>query len=813
MNKLWQDLRYGVRLLSKRPGFTLIAVLTLALGIGANTTIFSVVNSVLLRPLPYHDSERLVMIWQTFLKEGWPQVPVTALDFADIKAQSRSFDEMATAFLDKEDYSLTGAGEAEQVSGMAISANLFDLLGAQPALGRNFLADEDQTAHDPVVILSHGLWQRKFGADPQVIGKTINLDSHLYTIVGVMPAGFEFPPPVRRGLLNVSASRDLWVPHVIAQPNRNSHSLAVIARLKSSVTIAQADAEIVTIAQQLEQQYPATNSGTGAFLSSMHAQVVQNVRPALWLLLGAVGFVLLIACANLASLLLTRATARRREMAVRAALGANRSDLLRQLLVENLLLAIAGGGLGLLLALWGIDLLRALNLGNLPRLAEVGIAPRVFAFTALVSLLTGLLFGLAPALHASRVNLSESLKLSARSLAGAASGRLRSLLVIAEVALALVLLVGAGLLIRSFDHLMNVDPGFDSHNLLTAGIRLPGLRYPNDAEIAAFNQQLVQRVERLPGVVSVGTVNSLPITGFQAKTGIFIEGRPAATSIAELPMVNQRVVSPGYFKTMGIRIVKGRAFSDEDRRDTLRVALINEALAQRYFADEDPIGKRIKIDSEEAPWSQIVGVVGDVRHAGLTEKIEPETFVPYTQDSWPVMALVVRTTNDPARLAAAVRDEVWAIDKEQPVFNVKTMDEILANSLAAQRFNLILLGSFAAVALLMATMGVYGVSTYAVNQRTHEIGVRMALGAQAGDVLKLILYWAMRLMLAGIASGLVAAFALTRLMESLLFGVSATDSLTFLVITLLLTGVALVACFVPARRATKVDPMVALRYE
>jgi len=813
MNRLLQDIRYGARRLLKRRGFTLIAVLTLALGIGANTTIFSVVNSVLLRPLPYRDSERLVMVWQTFLKKGWPQVPVTTLDFADIKAQSRSFDEMATAFLDKEDYSLTGAGDAEQVSGMAISANMFDLLGARPALGRNFLGDEDTVGHDRVVVISHGLWQRKFGGEPQVIGKTINLDSQLYTIIGVMPAGFEFPPPVSRGMLNVSASRDLWVPLVITRPNRDSHSLAVIARLKPEVTVAQADAEIATIARQLEQQYPATNSDTGTSLSSLHEQVVQNVRPALWLLFGAVGFVLLIACANIASLLLTRATAQRREMAVRAALGANRSDLLRQLLVETLLLALAGGGLGLLAALWGIDLLRALNPGKLPRLAEVAVDFRVFAFTALMSLLTGLLFGLAPALHASRVNLSECLKLNARGLAGAASGRLRSLLVISEVALALVLLAGAGLLIRSFNHLMNVDPGFSPHNLLTAGIRLPGLRYANDEQVAAFNQQLVERVAQLPGVVSVGTVNSLPITGFQAATGIYIEGRPAATSISELPLVNQRVVSPGYFQTMGIRLIKGRVFTDLDRRDTMRVVLINETLAERYFAGEEAIGKRIKIDSQEAPWSQIVGVVGDVRHAGLTQQIEPETYVPYTQDSWGVMALVVRTTNDPASLAAAVRAQVWTIDKEQPVFSVKTMDEILATSLAAERFNLILLGSFAAIALLMATMGIYGVSAYTVSQRTQEIGIRMALGAQPGNVLKLILYWAMRLILIGVACGLAAAFALTRLMESLLFGTSATDPATFAMVSLLLAGVALGACFVPARRATRVDPLVALRYE
>jgi len=623
MNTFIQDLRYGVRMLLKRRAFTLIAALTVALGIGANTTIFSVVNSVLLRPLSYRDSERLVMLWQTFLKEGWPQVPVTSLDFTDIRAQSQSFEEMASAYLDKEDYSLTGAGDAEQVSGMAISANMFDLLGAHAALGRNFLGDEDIVGHDRVVILSHGLWQRKFGADPQVIGKTINLDSQVYSIVGVMPKGFEFPPPVKRGLLNLSASRDLWVPLVIAQPSRNSHSLAVIGRLKPEATVARANAEVEAIAGRLEQQYPATNDGTGAFLSSIHDQVVFNARPALWLLLGAVGFVLLIACANIASLLLTQATVRRREMAVRAALGASRSNLLRQLLIENLLLAIAGGGLGLLLALWGIDLLRALNPGNLPRLGEVGVDLRLFVFTALVSLLTGLLFGLGPAMHASRVDLSECLKLTARSSASAASGRLRSLLVIAEVALALVLLAGAGLLIRSFNLLMNVDPGFNSHNLLTAGIRLPRLRYPSEDKTAAFNQQLVERVGQLPGVESAGTVNSLPITGFQAATGIYIEGRPAAASISEMPLVNQRVVSSGYFQTMGIKILKGRVFADEDRRDTMPVVLINETLAQRYFADQDPIGKRIKIDAEDTPWRQIVGVVGDVRHGGLTERIEP----------------------------------------------------------------------------------------------------------------------------------------------------------------------------------------------
>ncbi len=805
------NLRYAVNMLRRSPGFATIAILILGLGIGANTAIFTLVDTVLLRPLPYHDPARLVMLWQSLPQRGLAQVPVSQADFADFQKQSRSFDNMAAIYIDKEEFGLTGAGDPEQVRGMPVSANLFSILGVQPMLGRNFFPGEDQAGNENKVILSYGLWQRRFGGDRAVIGKTITLDRQPRTVVGVMPRGFNFPPPMHFGVGDVPTGKELWVPCVVDKANRDYHPLGIVARLKSGVSVQQASAEASTLARALAKVYPKSNDGIGANVSAMQEQVVSNVRPALIVLFGAVGCVLLIACVNVANLLLARSAGRRKELAVRAALGASRVDLIQQMLLENFALAIPGGVLGVLLALWSTDLLRSLTKSNLPRLDELSANPAVLAFAAALSLLTGLAAGLAPAFSASRVDLNESLKVAGRTLAGTRHNTLRNSLVIAQISLALLLLSGAGLLIRSFRQLLHVNPGFQSNNLLTMELRLPNSRYDKAVQLAAFETQLLERIRALPGVVSAGAVNSLPIAGFQGASIISIEGRPSPKSFAAGMLVGQRVISPDYFATMHTAVLAGRDFTFRDAQGSAPVAIINQALATRYFPGEDPLGKRIKIDEAGEEWQTIVGITASMHHSGLGSDADPEIFSPYLQGPWSVMAFLVRTRGNPDDLGAAVRSQLWAIDKEQPISRMSTMDRILADSLAGRRLNLILLASFAGVALLLALIGIYGVISYAVAQRTGEIAIRMALGARRSSVWKLVLSQGATLSAAGIVIGIIASLALTRLMSTMLFHVHPMDPLTLASVAAVVLATALLATFLPARRATRIDPMEALR--
>ncbi|HLK19455.1 MAG TPA: ABC transporter permease [Bryobacteraceae bacterium] len=805
------NFRYAINMLRRSPGFASVAILILGLGIGANTAIFTLVDTVLLRPLPYKDPGRLAMLWQSAPANHASQIPVSQADFADFGKQSGSFESMAAIYLDKEEYGLTGAGDPEQIRGMAVSANLFPMLGVQPMLGRDFLPSEEQEGNQNKVILSYGLWQRRFGGDRSVIGRIITLDREPRIVVGVMPRGFSFPPPLHFGLGEVPAGRELWVPCVIDRTNRRYHPLGVVARLKPGVTPQQASAEASTLARGLAKAYPDTNGGLDANVSALNEQVVANVRPALVVLFGAVGCVLLIACVNVANLLLARSAGRRKELAVRAALGAGRAHLVKQLLFENFALAIPGGLLGILLALWSLDLLRSLTNVNLPRLEELSANPAVLAYAAALSLLTGLAAGLAPAFTASRVDLNDSLKAASRTLAGSRHNSLRNVLVISQISLALLLLTGAGLLIRSFEQLLRVDPGFQSNNLVTMELRLPDSRYATPVQLAGFESQLLERIRALNGVVSAGAVNSLPVAGFQGASLIAIEGRPVPKSFAEKMMVGQRVVSPDYFATLRTPFVAGRDFTMRDAQDTTPVAIINERLATRYFPNENPIGKRIKLDEPGEEWKTIVGITASIRHAGLGADADPELFSPYTQGPWSVMSFLIRTRGNPDDLAPAIRAQLWSIDKEQPISRMSTMDRILADSLAGRRFNLILLGSFAGVALLLALIGIYGVISYAVTQRTGEIAIRMALGARRSTVWTLILQQGAALCAIGIAIGLIASLALTRLMSTMLFHIRPMDPLTLALVAAIVLATALIATFLPGRRATKIDPMQALR--
>jgi len=811
MRNLWQDLRYGARMLRKNPGFTLIAVVTLALGIGANTAIFSVVNAVLLRPLQYADPDRLVQVWQNFPQSGANQVTVSAPEFLDYKDQNRVFERIA-AFR-PQGFTLTGGAEPELIFGIRISADLFPALGVTPALGRTFLPEEDQIGGPRAVILSHGLWRRRFGSDTTLIGKSLTLDGQSFTVVGVMPPGFQFPP---------QAQNELWANAPIDANDLNRRGwrpLQVIARLKSGVGPDRANAELKAIAGR----FPASGIVPSAYAVSLQEQVVGRVRRALLVMLGAVSFVLLIACANVANLLLSQAAARQREMAIRAAVGASRSRLIRQLLVESLPLALLGGGVGLIMAVWIVELLVSVNPGNLPRANEIGIDLRTLGFTLSVSLLTGVVFSLAPSWQFSKLDLNESLKEGGRGTS--VSFRrfsLRSLLLVSEVALSLTLLIGAGLMINSFARLLRVDPGFDPRGVLTMQIALPQSRYAEIQQRAFFFEQALERIRRLPGVQSAGMTSALPLTG-NPDFGFTIEGRtPSAPG--DVPQTGWRAISPDYLQTMGIPLRRGRYFSGQDHEKAAGVAIINETMARRFWPDEDPLGKRIKLGGPQRPypWMEIVGVVGDVKHDGLDAPVGPETYMPYAQTPFsqmpaglrfPAMSLAARSGSDHDSLAAAMRAEIKGLDKDQPITNLQTLDQLLTESISQQRFYLLLLSFFASIALILAAVGLYGVVSYTVKQRTHEIGVRMAFGAQAGDVLRLIIKFGMKLTLIGALIGLAGALTLTRLMRTLLFDVSATDPLTFIVVALLLTGVALLACWIPARRATKVDPMMALRVD
>jgi Acidobacterial duplicated orphan permease len=801
LEELWQDLRFGARMLRKRPGFTFVAVLTLALGIGANTLIFSVVDTVLLRPLPYEAADRLVWVWDSNPAIGFPRFPSSGPNFKDWQQQSEAFDYMA-AFCGWS-FNLTGRGEPERIQGAMASPGLFPMLGIKPVAGRAFLPEEERAGSHRVALISYSLWQRRFGADPAIISNSITLNGESYTVVGILSDSFRIP-----------YQAEIWTPLAldVLRSGRGSHFINVIARLKPGTKIEQVQAEMNAITTRLQQQYPDSNNGWGTELQPLQERVVADVKPTLWVLLGAVGFVLLIACANVANLLMARAASRQKEVAVRTALGAARARLFRQFLTESILLALIGGGLGLLLSVWGVRGLASLNLRDLPRAEEIAVDGRVLAFTLLVSLITGLAFGLLPALQGSKIDLNESLKEGARAVSPSLhhKGAL-GLMVVSEIALAMVLLVGAGLMIKSLLRLTEVKLGFDPENVLTMHIMLPQSRYPEGSQQAAFCHELLQRVGHLPGVQAAGTVSPLPLTGGESVDEFFVEGRPTPAPNQGFH-TNLHLCSPDYFRTIRIPLLRGRSFDEYDLAESQSV-IINESFASRFWPDEDALGKRISFSGPQGPWSNIVGVVGDTRHQRLETEAGLEMYRPYSQLPIPYAALVVRSESDPSTIASSIKSEVLGLDGSLPVYSIRPMQQIISRSLAPKRLQMILLGGFAGVALILAAVGIYGVVSYSVSQRTHEIGIRMALGAQSRDVLKLVIGQGMRLAFVGVAVGLVAAFALTRLMQNLLFGVSATDAATFTAIALLLMAVALLACYVPARRATRVDQIVALRCE
>ncbi|HZS07632.1 MAG TPA: ABC transporter permease [Blastocatellia bacterium] len=808
MQTLLQDLLFGARMLWKKPGFTLVAVITLALGIGANTAIFSVVNAVLLRPLPYPEPGRLVMAFLSDPQEGLNRSSLGIADFLAVREQNQSFEKVAIFSVN--DFTLTGGERPEQVPGATVSADFFATLGVAPALGRTGLAEDERAESPRVVVVSHGFWRQRLAAEPQIIGRTINLDSTPFTVIGVMPEGFRFP---------LTPDAELWPVRVIRQPRgRPPYFNRCVARLKPGVTEQQARGDLTAIAARVQKQFPQSPFNTMTTVPLVD-YVVRDVRRALLITLGAVAFILLIAAANVANLQLARAAAREREMAVRLALGASRWRVVRQLLTESLLLAACGGAVGLLLAVWGLDLFRTFGQTDLLRLQEVSLDGRVLGFTMLSALVGGLIFGLAPALESSKTDLNESLKEGGRAATeGDRRRRLRGLLVVAEVALTLVLLIGAGLLLRSFLRLQDVNPGFRPEHLLTAQISLPQARYAEDQKIIAFHQQLLNRLQNLPGVEAAGISMSLPPNLLQISNPFGIEGRPLQPGQAR-PLAEEMTISPDYFRALGVPLLRGRFFTDADREGAPQVMIINEAMARRYFPNEDPVGRRLQTGdpNPNSPWETIVGVVGNVKYTGLDAEETPTMYVPYTTPGWVswsrTMYLVVRTTGEPLALAPLVRREVQALDRDLPVADLRAMEQVIYQSITEPRFRTLLTGLFAAVALLLATVGIYGVISYVVAERTHEIGIRMALGARGPDVLRLVVGQGMKLALSGVAIGLAASFLLTRLMKGLLFGVSAADPVTFITVALLLAIIALLACWIPARRATRVDPLVALRYE
>ncbi|HEV3469586.1 MAG TPA: ABC transporter permease [Pyrinomonadaceae bacterium] len=802
---MWlRDIHYAGRVLRKRPGFTAVAVLTLALGIGANTAIFSVVNSVLLSPLPYEDPEGLVAVWESHVIGNRNQQPVALANMEDWRQQSRAFEQMAASR--GAAFNLTHGEETEQVVGARVSANLYSLLRVKPALGRDFLEEEGRPGAPPVALVSHGLWQRRFGSDPQLVGKGLRVDGRNLTVVGVLPAGLSYPTP----------DTDLVVPLIASEREmlRANHFVRVLGRLRPGVALAEADAELNAVAARLEQQYPDTNTGWRAQLIPLHEQVVGDVRTALFVLLGAVGCVLLIACSNVASLMLARAADRRTEMSVRAALGASRARLVRQLLAESVVLSLAGGVLGLLLALWGVPSLIGLSDGSVPRAGEVGVSYRVLGFTLLLSLATGVFFGIAPALRGSSRKMTNALQEGRRgSTGGVLHKRVLNVLVVSEVAVALMLLVGAGLMIRSFSLLRQLSPGYDPEGILTAGIGLSPVKYPELKQQAAFYQGLLERLEATPGLASAAVVSKVPVLGF-ATSGFTIQGSPVAAG--HEPNADYRVISPRYFETMGIPFVSGRDFTTRDGADAPDAVIINRVMAERFWPGESPLGRRIQLAAERTRWREVVGVVGNEKLSALDQEPGPAVYVPLAQNSFPnairSVTLVVRSGDATAGAAAAIRSALRAADPEQALFNVRPLEEVIAVSLARRRFNSLLMIVFAALAGVLAAVGVYGVMAFSVAQRGHEIGVRLALGARPLDVQKMVLGQGLKLTLAGVVAGVAAALALTRVLSTLLYGVSATDPATFLVAALLLTGVAVLASYVPARRATTVDPSTALRY-
>jgi predicted permease len=803
MEALWNDVKYAVRAMLGRPGFTAVAVITMALGIGATSAIFTVVNAVVLRPLPFADPERIVLLSENNFSKGWSEFAVAPANYLDWRDQNKSSAEISA--LEGRSFNLTGRGEPERIAGASVSANLFRLLGVNPTIGRDFLPEEDTPEGSKVAVISHGLWQRSFSGIENLAGQTINLNGSTYSVVGVMPANFQFPNRT-----------DVWVPIALsaaARGIRGAHYIGAIARLRDGVTLTQARSDMDSLAALLAEQYPDTNKNWGVNVTPLLDATVGRIRPMLFVLLGAVFLVLLIAAANVANLMLGRAAGRAKEISIRAALGASRQRLIGQLLTESISLAVIGGALGLLLAVLGVKALVAINPDQIPRAASIGIDRWVLGFTLGVSVLTGVLFGIAPALWASRPNLNDWLKQAGRTSGAGPRQSLGGLLVLSEIALTVPLMIGAGLLLRSFTRLQQVDPGFNAHNVLTMSVPLPGSKYSRPEQQSAFCQQVIERVGALQGIESSAAVSSLPLGGRDDIEEFMIEGQQYRDQ-TDMPSANYYQVTPGYFSTLGIRLLRGRSFSNRDGAGSPRVAIINETLAKQYYPGLDPIGRRINIE-ENTPdtWREIVGVVSDVRHYSLDAATPLQVYDPLYQKPSGFMTLAVRTTGPPLSFSAALRSQVQAIDADQPVAQIKTMEQYVADSGAQSRMSMMLLSIFAALALVLASVGLYGVMAFSVAHRTHEIGIRVALGAQRPSVLKLIVAQGMAMAILGAVIGTGAAFGLTRLMSGLLYGTSATDPTIFAAIPIAVLMVALFACALPALRAATIDPIVALRYE
>jgi predicted permease len=819
MNGLLKDIRYAITGLWKRPGFSFIVILVLALGIGANTAIFSVINTVLLRPLPYKEADRLVMIWGNFQKLNIERLSAKVAEYEDYRSQNQVFDQVAA--FENQSLNLTGGAQAERITGAQISANLFSLLGAQVQLGRSISSDENQSGHDRVTVISHGFWQRHFGGRPDAMGQTLRLDDQDYTVIGVMPPSFQFP----HASFPFGQPADLWLPLVytteqVAQ-RRGPYRLNVIASLGSGVTLDQARARMDALGQRFETQYrgyrgpQGENGGWRITLAPLQDEVVGASRRALLVLFGAVALVLLIACANVANLLLVRAARRRKELALRAALGASRWRIARQLLVESLLLALVGGSFGLLIALWGVDSLARLQAASLPRLQELSVDSRVLFFTALLTILTALVFGLVPAWQASKFDLQQALKEKRAATVGDWRHHYwRNLLLIGEVALSLVLLVGAGLLVNSFLRLQRTRPAIATSQLLTVEINLPDSRYHEPAQASAFFKELVDRVAGLPGVEAASVSTARPLSGLARNDPFVVEGR--ALDPNNINFAGWQMVGANYFHTLGIPLVAGRDLVSQDIDEAAPVvAVINETMARRYWPNENPLGKRITLGlpRPDNPWITIIGIARDLPHRAVDSAPEPDWYLSRPLGPQRNQILFVRTAGNPADLAASIRGAVAAIDRNQPVANIKTLSEVVAATVAPRKFSMMLFTLFAALAMLLAALGIYGVMAYSVAERTHEVGIRMALGARQSDVLRLIIKKGMAITLIGVAAGLAVAFGLTRLMTTLLFGVTPTDATTFAAVAAFVVTVALLACYIPARRAAKVDPVIALRAE
>jgi len=811
METLWQDVRYGLRMLGRTPGFTAVAVLTLALGIGANSAIFSVVYSVLLRPLPYPEPDRLAQVTRSYTGGGSPSVSV--LKFHYWRDHNQVFERLAAYDILGAGFNLTGGSEPERVRGIRVSADFFPVLGVNPLLGRGFSREEDVPGGPKAAVVSHGLWQRRFGGDPALVGRAVHIGGEPHVVIGVMPPGFRFAPEA-----------DVWRALQLAPDLNDANYLGVIGRLKPGQTIEGAKAALAPLVQQLREQHPAFMSRTENIRATgLREQIVGDARPALLMLAGAVGFVLLIACANVANLLLARAAARSQEIAVRVALGAGRGRLVRQLLTESMVLALTGGALGILLARWGLPALLAFSPGNIPRLGEITLDTRALGFTLLVSLATGIVFGLVPALAASRPHLADSIKAASARRSRVTASRL---LVVAETAMALVLLIGAALLIQSFARLRAIDPGFDPRRVLTMQMSLTGSQYQTTAQVSGFQRLVLDRLEAVPGVEAAATVTNLPLEPGPDLT-FQIEGRAESRTGEDSGGAQYRAASAHYFRAIGIPLRRGRYFTETDTASSTPALIINEAMARRYWPGQDPIGGRITIGRSVGRMfldstRQIVGVVGDTRELGLDRPAPPAMFVPHTQVPDQITLLanrviptswVIKTRVEPLSLTAAVQREVLGVDREHPAANVRSLEQVVGDSTARQNFNMLLLGVFAALAVALSAVGIYGVMSCSVSQRQHEIGIRMALGARRGGILNMVVAQGMLLALAGVGLGLAGAFGLTRLLATLLFGVRPADPATFAAVAALLAAVALAACYLPARRATRVDPLVALRYE